>query len=158
MLDYVRLVKYSLSFVCCYSDGTASNANKPTVVNVEVENKFKTLRNMHKLNLRTWALKLIKESSTRISNAECQDWSSSLWGCRIKQKDIKYWEELPEEIFVTGVVYRILKQRARGQWHIYGLTDKQFYERMLEKGFNKKQSKEMLKMFKEDRIKTKAKV
>lgn len=63
-----------------------------------------------------------------------------------------------EQLIVTGVVYKILRMRARGILHIYGLTDKQFFERMAEKGYNKTRSMEMLKMFKDDRIKTKAKI
>lgn len=62
------------------------------------------------------------------------------------------------EQFVTGVIYKILRMRARGQDHIYGLRDKQFYERMAKKGYNQKQSKELLKLFNEGKIKTKAKV
>lgn len=63
-----------------------------------------------------------------------------------------------EELIVTSVVYKILRMRARGQWHIYGLTDKQFYERMAKYEYNQTRSKELLKMFKDGRIKTKTKI
>ena len=94
----------------------------------------------------------------RISDSECQDWSSSLFGCKTKVSDLKYWEELPEEVYVTGVVYRIIRQRNRGQWHIYGLTDKQYYTKMSEKGYTQTQARELRMLFKEGKVKTKAKV
>ena len=76
----------------------------------------------------------------------------------INVKSINLETKPLEELIVTGVVYKILRMRARGQWHIYGLTDKQFFERMSKYDYNKTRSMEMLKMFTEDRIKTKAKV
>lgn len=62
------------------------------------------------------------------------------------------------EQFVTGIVYRILKQRARGTWHIYGLTIKEFHDKMRKHGYTIKESNELMRLYKQDKVKTKAKV
>ena len=64
------------------------------------------------------------------------------------------------DVSVTGTVYRILRMAARGHVHIYGLSDKQFYDRMnkTREKYNKKQSDELLKLFKQGLITTVAKV
>lgn len=64
------------------------------------------------------------------------------------------------DIFVTGTVYRILRMAARGKAHIYGLSDKEYYKRMsmTKEKYNHRQSDDLLKLFKEGKISTEAKV
>lgn len=155
---YIRKTVFKLTFLCCYADGTSVNAGKPTIIDIEIQDEYATYNEMKQKTLFRWSQQLIKETKERISDTECQDWSSSLFGCKTKVSDLKYWEELPEEIYVTGVVYRIIRMRARGVVHIYGLTDKQYFDRMSEKGYTHTQARELLMLFKEGKVKTKAKV
>jgi len=64
------------------------------------------------------------------------------------------------DIFVTGITYRIIRMAARGKEHIYGLSDVEFYDRMSKRRerYTKRQSDELLKLFKEGLVKTKAKI
>lgn len=64
------------------------------------------------------------------------------------------------DVYVTGTVYRILRMAERGRVHIYGLSDIEFHDRMSKtrEKYNKKQSNELLKLFKEGLVETMAKV
>ena len=62
---------------------------------------------------------------------------------------------IPEEVFVAKNVERILKMRSRGTAHIYGLSMKDFNERMKDLDYTAKQAAELLRLYKLGIVKTK---
>lgn len=152
MVFLTRYVQGVGIFSCCYNGVQImpKKATRRMKIQQDFDKKPKEV-------LIQWARRIFKELIMQTGDESCGVHSFTICP-EIDIIELKYKEKYAEEVYVTGVIYRILRQRARGTWHIYGLSDKEFHKRMKEKGFNIKQSKEMLNLFKEDRIKTKAKL
>ncbi|MFW6016327.1 MAG: hypothetical protein ACOCRK_07795, partial [bacterium] len=76
---------FTLEFLCCKGD-KPENPNKPVIVNVRIEDTADVLPDM-----REWANEKANESAERIAENECNDWSSSLYGCKIDISNLNYW-------------------------------------------------------------------
>jgi len=151
---WIRNVRAIAIFNCCYPDTQNIVMPKPAERRVFITQEFSSIP---KKTLIKWAKDVVIKKVKETGRESCGVHNLDI--CKkINIIDLNYWEEKPEEIFVTGVVFRIIRMRSRGKYHIYGLDDKEYYKRMTEKGFTNKQSDELLKLFKEGLVKTKAKV
>lgn len=151
---WIRNVRATATFDCCYP------ATQSIVMPKSAERKVFITQNFTltpRKTLINWAKDIVRKKVRETGDESCA--VHSLDVCKkITIVDIDYWEELPKEVFVAGVVYRIIRQRSRGQVHIYGLTNKQYFSKMSEKGYTQTQARQLLKLFSEGKVKTEAKV
>ena len=149
---WIRNVEATATFGCCYNGVMVMP--KLAERKVFISQQFSLPPKKILLN---WAKDLVIKKVRETGDESCEVHNLDVCD-KINIIDINYWEELPEEVFVTGVVYRIIRQRSRGQVHIYGLTNKQYFSKMSEKGYTQTQARQLLKLFIEGKVKTEAKV
>jgi len=53
---------------------------------------------------------------------------------------------------ITNKVWRIVRIGARPEWHIYGISKKDYHKRMKDEGFLTKEAETLIKDFKQNKI------
>ena len=136
-----RIAMFRLTTYCCYRE-VPVNSNKPIILNVVVKDVYD---NIPREALKQWATAKSKIAAGQISYDECTDWGVSLTPCKVKVTDLVYNQVID---IIPKFIRKILKMRARGSSHIYGLTQKQYHSRMKNHGYTQEQSREILKQYK----------
>lgn len=156
---YTRIIRFKTTFDCCYEGvPQLGKYERKAVHEIEYNEEFFAKPNV---SLSIWAERIMKKVSKTNMKISCEELSKTMYPCDFRNEiillDEKYTEE---EISVTGTVYRILRMGARGRAHIYGLSDKEFYDRMskVREQYNHKQADELLKLFKEGLVTTTTKI
>lgn len=156
---YIRTVKFETSFDCCYAGiPQLGKYDRIATHRISYTKRFK-FRPI--ISLKTWSDRAMNRIAKKNTEISCAELGINMIPCDLKHKVIELLEKyIPEEVFVSGVVFRILRMRNRGQYHIYGLTNKEFFDRMSKTAekYTREESLGLLRLFKEGKVKTKAKV
>jgi len=148
----IRTYKAIIEIACC-RDGVEIYNPAPKTVFREVRKiYFKEPLNKWKKRIE----RLIDKKYREMAKKECNKVGTR----KLCMFDIVFTVSEKLEKVVTGSTYRILRMAARGKAHIYGLSDKEYYNRMSKtrEKYTKNQSIELLRLFKEGLITTTAKV
>lgn len=141
-----------IEIVCC-KDGLPIYQPAPrTIIGGDTKTHFKELFYRWKKRIEMALDKKYRE----IAGKECYLVGSRRL-CLFDMK-VTFSEEL--ENVVSGTVYRILRMGARGKVHIYGLSSKEFHDRMshVKEKYNNKHADELLMLFKQGLVTTEAKI
>lgn len=156
---YIRTIRFKTTFDCCYEGvPQLGKYERKAVHQLEYIEEFLAKPTV---GLEVWADKTMKKVSKPNMKISCEELSKSMYPCDFKNEILSLDQQyIEEKIFVTGATYRILRMAARDKYHIYGLTDTEFYKRMVtrKEKYTKQQSQDLLKLFKEGLVKTKTKV
>lgn len=102
--------------------------------------------------------KLIKKMVKQLADDECSGMGTPYlcyFNFIVDKVEELILEEIPEELYVTKKVERVLKMRDRGSVHIYGLNLKEFNKRMSDLDYTHNQAAELIRLYKLGIVKTK---